>query len=375
MTERLRYFLTGNPPPADSARYYEYQEFIYDYETISVAKFPLAGIPGIERFLPLLPVSQIPSFFARGVGNTPISQLGNIGKVLGLENLWVKHEEVNPTGCSKDRESVLVISAALENGVRKVVIASSGNAALSTAAYAQKAGIECICYVPEKTSEEKKNLIRLSGARLIAIPGFYEDVYRYVVDTKPEGWNVTAGQNPIRTEGNKTIAYELWEQLGVPEIILTPSGNGTCLVGIWKGFTELRRLGKINRLPQMVSVQIKGAAPLKTALAQAKDFVVLGDIEDSIAEGIVAQESYCSPKAIRALQESGGYVIEVTDQEIVDALGNIIRTELIVPEPTSAAVYAALPKLKTANPQSLVVTINTGSGMKCLPEIMQLLSQ
>lgn len=373
MTERLRYFLTGNPPPADSARYYEYQEFIYDYETIG--DFPLAGIPGIERFLPLLPVSQIPSFFARGVGNTPISQLGNIGKMLGLENLWVKHEEVNPTGCSKDRESVLVISAALEIGVRKVVIASSGNAALSTAAYAQKAGIECICYVPEKTSEEKKGLIRLFGARLIAIPGFYEDVYRYVVDTKPEGWNVTAGQNPMRTEGNKTIAYELWERLGVPEIILTPSGNGTCLVGIWKGFTELRRLGKINRLPRMVSVQIKGAAPLKTALAQAKDFVVLGDIEDSIAEGIVAQESYCSPKAIRALQESGGYVIEVTDQEIIDALRTVIKAELIVPEPTSAAVYAALPKLKTANPQSLVVTINTGSGMKCLPEIMQLLSQ
>lgn len=99
----------------------------------------------------------------------------------------------------------------------------------------------------------------------------------------------------------------------------------------------------------------------------------MGDIEDSIAEGIVAQESYSSPKAVRALQESNGYVIEVTDQEIIDALHTVIKTESIIPEPTSAAVYAALPKLQGVNPQNLVVAINTGSGMKLLPEIMQLL--
>lgn len=373
MTENPKYYLTGHPSSQDCARYYEYQEYAYNYA--GIGDFPLKGLSGIDRFLPLLPVSQISPFFTRGVGNTPVSKVSTIGQTVGLENLWVKHEEVNPTGCSKDRESMLVITAALENNIRKIIIVSSGNGALSTAAFAQKAGIECICYVPEKTSEEKRSLIRLSGARLIAIPGFYEDVYRYVADVKPEGWNVTAGQSPIRTEGNKTIAYELWEQMGVPDIILTPSGNGTCLVGIWRGFVDLQRLGKIDRLPQMVSVQIKGAAPLKTALAQAKDFVVLDDIKDSIAEGIVAKESYCSPKAIRALQESQGYVIEVTDQEIIDALHTIIRTELIFPEPTSAAVYAALPKLKITNPKGLVVAINTGSGLKCLPELLQSLSR
>lgn len=360
-------------PTTVNARYYEYQEVRYDYEAIG--DFPVPGRRDIERFLPLLPVAEIPSYLAQGVGNTPVTRLQNIGTMVGLQNIWVKHEEFNPTGCSKDRESMIVISAALERNVRKVVIISSGNGALSTAAYAQKAGIECLCYIPEKTSQEKKDLMELFGASLVNIPGFYEDVYRYVVDVKPEGWNVTTGQNPFRIEGNKTIAYELWEQLDVPDIILTPSGNGGCLTGIWKGFTELRRLGKINRLPQMVSVQVKDAAPLKTALDQAKNFVVLGDIEDSIAEGIVARESYASPKAIRALQESGGYVIEVTDQEIINALGAVIKTELIVPEPTSAAVYAALPKLKTANPQSLIVAVNTAFGMKLLSEIKDLLNR
>lgn len=373
MSERQKYSLVGETPTTEDARYYEFRDFQYDYAAIG--EFPVPEKRGIERFLPLLPISEIPPSLTRGVGNTPITQLQNMGSRLRLQNLWVKHEELNPTGCNKDRESMLVIASALEQGVKKVVIVSSGNGALSTAAFAQKAGIECVCYVPEKTSEGKKGLMTLFGASIVTVPGFYEDVYRYVVDANPEGWNVTTGQNPIRIEGDKTIAYEIWEQLGIPDVIVTPSGNGGCLAGIWKGYTELKALGKIDKLPQMVSVQVKDAAPLKTALEQVKDFVVLGDIEDSIAEGIVAQESYASPKAVKALKESGGYVIEVTDQEIINALRDIIRTESIIPEPTSAAAYAALPKLQGVNPQSLVVAINTGTGMKLLPEITDLLNR
>lgn len=371
MSERAKYQLVDRTPSIPEANYYEYQDIEFYYDR--VGKFPLPGKRGIERFLPLLPVSDISAALARGVGNTAVTRLHNIGTELGLQNLWVKHEETNPTGCSKDRGSMLVIASALENRVRRVVIVSAGNGALSTAAFAQKAGIECFCYIPEKTSQEKKSLMQLFEANLISIPGFYEDVYRYVVDAKVDGLNVTAGQNPLRTEGNKTIAYELWEQLGVPDVVLTPSGNGTCIGGIWKGFEDLKKLEKIDKSPQMVSVQIKDAAPLKDALKQAKDFVVLEKIEDSIAEGIVALESYSSPKAVRALRESNGYVIEVTDQEITSALQNVIKTETIVPEPTSAAVYAALPKLQGINPQSLIVAINTGSGLKLLPEIMHLL--
>lgn len=372
MTEIAKYRVLKAPPSIPDAKYYEYEDFAFSYGGIK--EFPSQGAKGMERFLPLLPVREIPAVLSRGVGDTPVTKVDNFGRQLGLSNLWVKHEELNPTGSAKDRGSAVVIASALESDIRKVIIISSGNGALSTAAFAQKAGIECVAYIPEKTSAEKQNLIRLFEASLVPVPGFYEDVYRSVVDSKPDGWNVTAGQTGIRTEADKTIAYELWEQLGVPDVVVTPSGNGTNLAGIWKGFKDLQSLGLTRRLPQMVSVQVEGAAPFSKALAKGTDFEILGDIEDSIAEGIVAQESYSSPKAMRALRESKGYVVEVTDQEITQAMGNIIRTESIIPEPTSAAVYAALPKLRITNPDSLVVAINTGTGMKSLEEIVHMLN-
>ncbi len=326
----------------------------------------------MERFLPLLPIEGIEVELPGRVGDTPLQRAIKLGQAVGLTNLWIKHEETNPTGCLKDRESAVVISSAVEQGIQSVYVISSGNAALSTAAYAQKAGIECTCYIPEKTSPGKQDLIRLYGAKIVTIPGFYEDVYRQVVDMNPPGWNVTTGQNEIRIEGAKTIAYEMFEQLGrVPDVIVIPSGNGGGLAGIWKGFIELQNLSLITKLPQMVSVQVKDAAPFAVAMKTGEDFSVLGTIDDSIAEGIVAQESYCSPKAMAALRESGGYVVQVTDDEIITALKAVIQLESLVPEPTSAAAYAALSKLQV-DPNALVVAVNTGSGMKMLDEVVAL---
>jgi threonine synthase len=354
--------------------YYEFHG--PQYAPSEIGQFPLtdAHFVGIEKWLPLLPVNELPVHLNGGEGNTPLESFDAFGSQLGLSHLYVKHEECNPTGCFKDRESAVVIAKALELGKKKVTVCSSGNAAVSTAAYAQKAGIECVCYIPEKTSAGKKQLIELYGATIVEIPGFYEDVYRYLADTHPDGWNVTSGQNPYRTEGDKTIAYELWEQMGVPDVVVVPCGNGGNLAGIWKGFMELKHLGKIQTLPQMVAVQVEGAAPLAEALKQNKPYVVLGDIEDSVAEGIVAQESYCSPVAVDALKQSGGYVVEVTDVEIVQALKDVIQLHSFVTEPTSAAAFAALSKL-TCPKDATVVAINTGSGMKLLPEILHLVHQ
>lgn len=350
-------------------KYYEFADATYDYDHIG--KFPVHGAIGMEKYLPLLPVKKLSASFGDFEGNTPIVVLENLGKSLRLDYLYAKLEDQNPTGCFKDRESAIVISAAKNKGLKQVNIASSGNAALSTAAYSQRVGIGCTCYVPEKTSKEKIILMELFGAKVIKIPGFYEDVYRHLVDLNPPGWNVTSGQNELRTEGDKTIAFELWEQLGVPDVILVPSGNGGCLAGIWKGFKELKKLNKIENLPKMVAVQVENAAPLKLALSEDKPYVILDSINDSVAEGIVALESYCSPHAVAALKESGGYVIEVSDAEIIYALKNIIKLESLVPEPTTATVYAALPKLfEPAN--SKIVCINTGSGLKFLDEIAKL---
>lgn len=352
--------------------YYEFEDIVYSYSEIK--QFPLPGKIGLEKYLPLLPLISegLAVTMHNGEGNTPLYLAPKLGQIYGLSDVYIKHEEYNPTGCFKDRESAVVMSSAVERGIDKVFVISSGNAALSTAAYAQIAGIECHCYVPEKTSHEKQDLIRLFGAQLHLLPGFYEDVYRRVIQENPTGWNVTTGQNEIRTEGDKTIAYEIFEQLGrVPNTIAVPCGNGGCLAGIWKGFKELQLLGKIDCLPQMVAVQVKNASPFKIALEQGTPYAILGDIEDSLAEGIVAQESYSSPKATLALRESGGYVVEVTDEEIKEALRLVIKQESVVPEPTSAAVYAALPKLRN-KPDDRIVLINTGSGYKFLSEIAKL---
>lgn len=351
-------------------KYYEFTDFVYDYANIE--QFPLSGKKGMSRFLPLLPVELIYTKI-KNLGNTPLEKAKNFGAEVGLSNLWIKREDLNPTGCFKDRESAVIISAAIEKGHKSVYIVSSGNAALSTAKFAKEAGIECTCYVPEKTSQEKKDLITKFGAKLETIPGFYEDVYRTVVDMNLPGWNVTSGQNSYRIEGGKTMAYEMYEQLvKVPDVIVIPSGNGGCLAATWKGFVELKKIEKIDKLPKMVCVQIAGAAPIKTALEQNKPYVVLGEIEDSVAEGIVAQESYNSPQAVQALKDSGGYVIEVSDSEVINALKTIIKTESIVPEPTAAATFAALYKLKESK-DALIVAVNTGDGKKMMDEINHLI--
>ena len=145
--------------------YYEYQDIAYPYETIG--EFQLFGKEGMEAFLPLLPVEQLPICLNGKHGATPVSQLIRFGQAIGLTSLWVKHEELNPTGSFKDRESAVVLAVALEKGIDSVYVASSGNAAVSTAAYAQKARLACVCYVPEKTSIEKKALITLYGAGIV----------------------------------------------------------------------------------------------------------------------------------------------------------------------------------------------------------------
>lgn len=356
----------------DSDRYYEFEDISYSYD--GVGEFPVPGKKGMDRFLPLLPVKKIHSKI-EGLGDTPLDKANNFGQAVGLTNLWIKREDLNPTGCFKDRESAVIISAAIERGHNSVYVISSGNAALSTTKFAKEARIECVCIVPEKTSQEKKDLILKFGAKLEQVPGFYEDVYRSIIDRDLPGWNVTSGQNPYRIEGGKTMAYEMFEQLDeVPDVIVIPSGNGGCLAATWKGFVELKKLGKTNKLPKMVCVQIAGAAPIKIALEEDLPYVVLGEIEDSIAEGIVAKESYNSPQAVKALKESGGYVIEVNDAEVIHALKTIIKTEGIIPEPTAAATFAALYKLEEPR-DTLVVAVNTGDGKKMMDEINHLIQE
>ncbi|MBL7150906.1 threonine synthase [Candidatus Microgenomates bacterium] len=344
--------------------YYGYLSVVYDYNSIKINNSKKND--GWSKYLPLLPIKEFKIGFNEQ--KTPLFKLEKFGKKMGLKNLYVKDEGKNPTGSFKDKESAVTINKALEWGINHIFVVSSGNAAVSTAAYAQKAGIKCDCLVSKNLSAGKRFLITLYGAKIKEIDGNYEAIYRYAIDKNYPGWNCTPGINPLKDEGIKIIGFETWEQIGVPDVIIVPCGNGTLLFGIYKAFKELQILGKIKKLPMFIGVQIKGASPLKVALEENKEFVTLKDIPESIAEGIVAEESYSSPKAMIALKETGGGIIEVTDKEIKQALREIISLESIIPEPTSAAVFAGVKKLNLCD-EGKVVCIQTASGVKNLKEI------
>lgn len=351
---------------SEHSKYYSYLAVEYDYEKIN--GFGEAKRSNWEKYLPLLPVSGLKINFNEQ--KTPLIQAKNLGLKLGLNNLWIKDEGKNPTGSFKDKESIIAVNAANEFGIKNLAVVSSGNAAVSTAAYAQKAGLSCTCIVSKKLSIGKRFLLSLYGGKIQYQDGTYEDLYRSLIDQNHIGWNVTPGYNPYKEEGIKIIGFEIWEEIGIPDIIIVPCGNGTLLYGLFKAFWELRKIGLTFSIPKFVGVQIENGAPLAKAFKTGKEYEILASAPDSIAEGIIATESYSSPKALLAINLSGGEIIEVTDQEVKESINNIIRLESLVPEPTSATVYAGLLKL-TGCVNKKIVAVQTASGMKNLKEIME----
>lgn len=343
--------------------YYGYLTLIYDYKNICFSNTK----KGWEKYIDLLPIDEFAVHFDEQ--KTPLVKLDSLGKKYGLTNLYLKDESKNPTGSFKDKESVCAINKALEWNLKDIFVVSSGNAAVSTAAYAQRAGINCICLVPDSLSVGKRLLIGLYGGKIEEKKGSYEDIYKEAIDSNHYGWNCTPGINPIKEEGIKLIGFEIWEDINVPDIIVVPCGNGTLLFGIYKAFKELMFMGLIHKLPKLIGIQIKDASPLKKALLENKDYAILSDIPSSIAEGIVAQESYSSPKVMHALLDTQGEIIEVDDKEVVNALNEAIKLESLIPEPTSAVVYAALKKINCKK-DSKIVLVQTAGGLKNLKEII-----
>lgn len=359
----------------NKGKYYNYETILYDYKKVA-KNFPLKGASkGLGRFLPLLPNREFS--ITLGEGGTPLLHFKKFGARYGLSRLFVKNETGNPTGCFKDRESAVGINIESEQGTRKIEIVSSGNAAISAVAYSNKAGIECVCHIPKTTSQGKKQLLQIFGAKFQLHDGDYEDIYRKVVDSRlpdDETVNFTSGKNIYKEEGDKTIAFEIFEQLGgVPDTVVVPVGNGSLLFGIYKGFWELLQMKKVKKLPRMIGVQMRGFSPVAEALRRGEDFVVLPNTPDSIAEGgIAAKESYCSPKVVKAVKETGGAVIEITDADLARALKELLADESFIVEPTSLAPFAALPQIES-KPNDTIVCVATGNAFKNLEEILQML--
>lgn len=294
---------------------------------------------------------------------TPLYTVNSFGKKYGFKHLLLKDESKNLTGSFKDRGAEELMKYLKKWQIKEINVVSCGNDAISTAAFAQKNGIKCVCLVPSHVNGSKGKLIKLYGGQLMPIDDSYEDIFKNAIRT-PFSYNATGGYNSIKEEGLKKIAYELTD---IPKIVIVPCGNGTLLWSIYKGFKELQQMNLIKNLPKLIGVQVKGAAPLKAGNKVDNPI-------DSIADGIVASESFSAIKVGLALTDTQGEIIEVTDDEIIEGLKEAIELESIIPEPTSAAVFAGVKKLSDKDKKQAVVLILTAGGYKNLDEILKIIS-
>lgn len=378
LTGSNKFKLEKTPCSADiPAQYYNCHTLEYDYDKVDKDKLTDPSLKWPDRYLDLLPFDDSSEVKSRGEGNTPLILSSK------YENCWFKDESRNPSGCFKDRESAVIIPYLVERGFKKFTIASSGNAALSASLYSSIYGCEVACFVPKGTSEGKKILISTYGGKLTEQGDDYEECYRALADLDDPEYkdhiNITSGILPIREQGDKMIAYEIWSEIGVPDYIVIPSANGSLLSGIHAGFKELQLLGLTDRLPVLIGVQIADADPIRVALEQGRDFAILDDIleEDSKAEGLVALESYCSPNAISALKETNGFIHSVREENLETGMKYALHTEGLLPEWTAATTFVALEELYESgkiDQSSKVVAINSGGGQKEIGKIAESLS-
>ncbi|MCD6469876.1 threonine synthase, partial [Candidatus Bathyarchaeota archaeon] len=324
----------------------------------------------VWRYRELLPITDLNKIVSLGEGGTNLIKCPRLASKIGLRHVFVKNEGENPTGSFKDRGMTVGVSKALELGIKRVACASTGNTSASLAAYAARAGLECIVLIPSgKIAFGKLVQAIIYGARVIQVLGNFDEALRIVEEIcQKHKIYLLNSINPFRLEGQKTIAYEVWEQLGkVPEKVIVPVGNAGNISAIWKGFKELYDLGLINRLPQMIGIQAEGAAPIATSLKKGLETVKFVEKPETVATAIRIGSPVNWKKAVKAIKESNGIVEIVSDEEILTAQRTLARTEGLFVEPASAASIAGLTKLAKmdlVDPEETVVCIATGHGLK-----------
>ena len=349
----------------------------YDLKKAS-ANFSISSLQGrvssLWRYRELLPLRDDANLVSLGEGFTPLLPAKSLAGELGLKRLWIKDEAQNPTGSFKDRGLSLAISRAKELGVKKVAIPSAGNAGGSLAAYAARAGIEAHVFMPRDTPIANQIGVQQYGARLILVDGFINDCGRIINERKTaEGWfDISTLKEPYRVEGKKTMGYEIAEQLNwtLPDVIIYPTGGGTGLIGMWKAFQEMEELGWIgSKRPRMVSVQASGCAPIVKAFGEGRETAEPWQNAKTVASGLRVPQAVADFLMLRALRESNGMALSVSDEEMIAEIPRLGRAEGIFFCPEGAACAAALRRLMQnswVKPTDEVVLFNTASGLKYL---------
>ena len=323
---------------------------------------------GVWRYRELLPVpnDHRVSLGEGGTALLPVSLL-----LSSHVKAFVKNEGQNPTGSFKDRGMTVGVTQAVHLKRRRVMCASTGNTAASLAAYAARAGLECVVLVPEGgVAQGKLAQAYFEGARVVGLRGTFDDAMRVVIDAaKRLDAYVLNSINPYRIEGQKTASFEVFEQLGgrVPDWLVCPVGNGGNLAAYWKGFQELKALGATDRVPRLVGVQADGAAPIADAILSDLAEIVPVPKPETVASAIRIGNPANWRKTVRAIRESRGLALRLPDAVIVDAQRRLAREEGIFVEPASAASVAGalrLAKEGTFDAAATVVCVGTGHGLK-----------
>ncbi len=349
----------------------------YDLERAgrSLTKESLKGRRAdLWRYREVLPVERDENIVSLGEGWTPLLSATRLAGELGLKRLFIKDESLNPTQSFKARGMTTAVSMAKELGTDALAVPSAGNAAGALAAYAARAGLEAHIFMPRDTPRANVIECEQTGAHVTLIDGLITDCGAEVARLRDvEGWfDVSTLKEPYRVEGKKTLGYELAEQFRwtLPDVIIYPTGGGTGLIGMWKAFDEMERMGWINeKRPRMVTVQSEGCAPIVRAFEEGKRFAEEFENAATVASGLRVPRAIGDFLILDALRASGGTAISVTDQELIAAVREIGASEGLFCAPEGAACLPALRKLierGEVEANERVVLFNTGAGVKYL---------
>lgn len=354
-------------------------EINYDYEELNNkidVKIWRSRNFSTWRYRELLPISNDAKIVSLGEGGTGLHKSEHLARELRI-TLSFKFEGENPTGSFKDRGMTVSISKAIELHAEMVACASTGNTSASLAAYAARGGVACIVLIPTgKIAQGKLAQAIAHGATILEINGNFDQALKTVIELTERNQSIALlnSVNPFRVEGQKTLAFEVCDQMNFesPDVLIVPVGNAGNISSIWKGFQELRHLGIIKKTPRLIGVQAEGASPIASAYKSKNDTIQPVKNPETIATAIRIGAPASWKKALRAVAESGGEMEIASDMEILQAQRDLARREGIFVEPAGAASFAGLRKLLnqgTLDKNERIVCVSTGHGLKD-PEIV-----
>ena len=334
--------------------------------------------PTLWRYDDVLPVDNPDYRISLGEGFTPLLTARRLGSAIGIPRVSIKDESGNPTGSFKARGLALAVSMAKSLGATEVCLPSAGNAGSALAAYAARGGLKAHVFVPSDIAPLFVMETRAYGAEVVTVDGLINDAGRVCAErAKESGWYECATlKEPYRIEGKKTMGYELAEQLGwkLPDAILFPTGGGVGVIGLWKAFQELEEMGFVGpSRPRMYAVQAEGCAPIVKAFSEGKDEAPMWEGAQTLAHGLRVPKALGDFLVLRALRESRGAGVAVSDDEIIQGVKDASSHEGLFMAPEGGACVAALRKLRASghvSPDESVVLFNTGTGYKYVENML-----